>query len=96
MLYYFFFKLEAYKGALENSTYLNLLVNYIRNTYALTKQRLVSLQDSGEIIFDLLWTLFKSNELVYGKCYSTKKHRCTRFDLGEVKEDDEGDKYFRI
>lgn len=96
MLYHFLPELEAYKGAPENSTHLDLLVNYIRDAYALTKQRLVSLRDSGEITFDLLWTLFKSNELVYGKCYGTKKHRCTRFDSGEVKEDDEGDEYFRI
>ena len=33
---------------------------------------------------------------MYRKCYGTKKHRYTRFDLGEVKEDDEGDEYFRI
>ena len=96
MLYHFLPELEAYKGAPENSTHLNLLVNYIRDAYASTKQRLKSLQDSGEITFDLLWTLFKSNELVYGKCYGTKKHRCMRFDSGKVKEDDEGDEYFRI
>jgi hypothetical protein len=72
------------------------LVNYIRDAYASKKQRLVSLQDSGEITFDLLWTLFKPNELVYGKCYGTDKRRCIRFKSGEVKKDDEGDEYFRV
>ena len=95
-MYHFLPELEAYKGTLENSTYLNLLVNYMRDVYALTKQRLVSLLDSGEITFDLLWALFKSNELVYRKCYSTDKRRCMRFILGEVKKDDKGDEYFRV
>ena len=96
MLYHFLLELEAYKGALENSTYLDLLVNYIRDIYALIKQRLISLLDSGEIIFNLLQALFKPNELVYGKCYSTNKRRYIRFNSGEVKEDDKGDKYFRV
>ena len=95
-MYHFLPELEAYKGAPENSTHLDLLVNYIRDAYASTKQRLVSLQDSGEITFDLLWTLFKPNELVYGKCYGTDKRRCMRFKSGEVKKDDEGDEYFRV
>jgi hypothetical protein len=72
------------------------LVNYIRDAYALIKQRLVSLQDSGEITFDLLWTLFKPNKLVYRKCYGTDKRRCMRFNSGEVKKDDKGDEYFRV
>ncbi|OCL12971.1 P-loop containing nucleoside triphosphate hydrolase protein [Glonium stellatum] len=96
LLYHFLPELEAYKGAPENSTHLDLLVNYIRDAYTSTKQRLVSLQDSGEITFDLLWTLFKPNELVYGKCFGTDKRRCIRFNLGGVKEDDKGDEYFRV
>jgi len=43
MLYYFLSKLEAYKGALENSTYFDFLVNYIKDIYALIKQRLILL-----------------------------------------------------
>jgi len=54
MLYYFLLELEAYKGALENSTYLDLLVNYIRDIYALIKQHLISLLDSREITFNFL------------------------------------------
>ena len=96
MLYHFLPKLEAYKGAPENSAHLNLLVKYIRNAYTLTKQRLILLQDSKKIIFNLLWTLFKPNKLVYRKCFSTNKHRYIRFNLGRVKEDNKGDKYFRV
>jgi len=95
-LYHFLPKLETYKGALENSTHLNLLVNYIRDIYASIKQCLVSLLDSKEITFDLLWALFKLNELIYRKYYSTNKRKCIRFNLGEVKEDDKGDEYFRV
>ena len=54
------------------------------------------LQDSGEIIFNLLWTFFKPNKLVYRKCYSTNKRRYIRFNSGEVKKDNKGDKYFRV
>ena len=96
MLYHFLLKLKAYKGALENSTHFNLLVNYIRGVYASIKQHLISLLGSGEITFNLLWTLFKPNELVYRKCYGTNKRRCIRFNSGEVKEDNKGDKYFRV
>ena len=96
MLYYFLPKLEAYKRALKNSTHFNLLVNYIRDVYASIKQRLISLLGSGEIIFNLLWTLFKPNKLVYGKCYGTDKYKYMRFNSGEVKEDNKRDKYFRI
>ena len=96
MLYHFFPKLKAYKGVPENSTHLNLLVNYIRDVYASTKQCLKSLQNNKEIIFNLLWTLFKSNELIYRKCYGTKKHKCIRFNSGKIKEDNKEDEYFCI
>ena len=96
MLYHFLSKLEAYKGVLENSTHLNLLVNYIRGVYTLIKQHLILLLGSREIIFNLFQTLFKPNKLVYGKCYSTNKCRYIRFNLGKVKKDDKGDKYFHI
>ena len=71
-------------------------MNYIRDTYTLIKQRLVSLLDSGEITFDFLWALFKPNKLVYRKCYGTNKRRYIRFNLGEVKENNKGDEYFRV
>ena len=71
-------------------------MNYIRGVYALTKQCLISLLGSREIIFNLFWTLFKPNKLVYGKCYGTNKYRYIRFNSGKVKEDDKGDKYFYI
>jgi hypothetical protein len=96
ILYHFLPKLEAYKGVLKNSTHLNLLVNYIRGIYALTKQHLISLLGSGEITFNLFWTLFKLNELVYRKYYNTNKCRYMRFNSGKVKEDNKRDKYFCI
>ena len=96
MLYYFFFKLEIYKKALKNSTYFNLLVNYIRDIYALIKQCFKSLQNSKEIIFNLLWTLFKLNKLIYKKCYDIKKYKYIRFNLGKMKEDNKEDEYFYI
>jgi hypothetical protein len=96
ILYHFLPELEAYKRALKNSTHLNLLVNYIRDIYALIKQYFISLLNSKEIIFNLFWTLFKLNELVYRKCYGINKHKCMRFNLSKVKEDDKGDKYFHV
>ena len=54
------------------------------------------LLNSREITFNLFWALFKSNELVYRKCYGTNKCRYMRFSLSEVKKDNKRDEYFRV
>ena len=33
---------------------------------------------------------------MYRKCFSTNKCRCIKFNLGDIKEDNKGDKYFRV
>jgi len=58
MLYYFFPKLKVYKKALKNSTHFNLLVNYIKDIYALTKQRFILLQNSEKKLHLICFRLF--------------------------------------
>lgn len=102
MLYHYVPELEAY-GRAENGTFLqnplyrkhlSLLVDYIKNSYISTNERLGL--KSREITFDLIWALFKPNSIVYGECFGTKKPRCIRFDYGEVKTLDDGTKYYHV
>jgi hypothetical protein len=78
MLYHYLPELESYRSELDrdslNSTYtkhLDLLIDHIKKTYASTTATLVSLLQSKEITYDLLWALFKSSSLVYTTCLGT-------------------------
>ena len=59
-------KAEDFKLTQEH---LNVLVNYLNKDYEKTKKSLGPLLDSGKITFDLVWALFKSNEVVYTNTY---------------------------
>src|ERR1700731_4466981 len=65
--------------------YLDLLIDYIKQAYESTTQRLVPLLENGEITYDLLWALFKPNSVAYATCSGTKKPRCIKYDFGEEK-----------
>jgi hypothetical protein len=78
---------------LDDDSHLNLLVDYIKRTYESTAETLVSLLESKEITYDLLWGLFKPNSLVYTTCFGTGKPRCVKYDSSEEKETRDGDKY---
>lgn len=45
------------------------LVTYIDEDYADTKKTLYPLLEAGNITFDLLWALFKPNEVAFTSCY---------------------------
>lgn len=51
---------------------------------------------SGEIPYDLLWTLFKPNTFAYTTCPGTKKQRCIKYDFGEERSTADGVVYFHI
>jgi hypothetical protein len=57
----------------------NLLVDFIKVTYASTTERLTALLKDHEITYDLLWALFKPNIVVYTTYYGTGKPRCVRY-----------------
>ena len=99
LLYHYVPELDACARAEDDSLrkQLLLLVNYIKRSYALVRNRIRSLvAKSQEITFDLLWALFKPNDIVYGKCFGTEKPRCIIFDSGEVRKLEDGTEYFHI
>jgi hypothetical protein len=75
---------------------LDLLIGYIRNAYASLTQNLILLLASHKITYDLIWTLFKPNDIVYTKCFGTDQPRYIRFKFGEVKTLMSGEEYFYI
>ena len=80
----------------KNLEHLNLLVDYINATYKSTTERLSSLLERGEITYDLLWALFKSNSDVYSICAGTGAGRCIKYIHGEEIVDPNGSAYFQI
>jgi hypothetical protein len=76
--------------------HLDILVDYLKRTYASATETLVSLLKRKKITYNLLWALFKSNSLVYTTCCGTGKQRCIKYDFGEEKESLDGEKYFNL
>lgn len=72
------------KAAAENQVaHLDLLIRYIREKYASLSQQVNDLLHHEEITYNLLWYLFKLNEIVYTTCDRTGKPRCLQFGIGE-------------
>ncbi len=44
----------------------------------------------------MLWALFKPNDLVYGKCFSTGKPKYIKFDFGKERTSYKGEEFFHI
>ncbi|OJD26245.1 hypothetical protein ACJ73_02381 [Blastomyces percursus] len=78
------------------SKHVDLLIRYIKETYASTTQSLSPLLKKGEITYDLLWTIFKPGIFIYSTCLGTGKPRCVTFDAGEEKMKMSGIKYFSL
>lgn len=55
-------------------THLKVLLKYLDEDYAETKKSLYPLLASRKITFDLVWALFKSNEIVYTSTYDVQEH----------------------
>ena len=52
---------------------LKVLIKYLDKDYDETKKTLYPMLESGTITFNLLWALYKSNEIVYAPTYSTEE-----------------------
>jgi hypothetical protein len=76
--------------------HLNLLVQYLENSYKATIDQLHSLVQCQKIIWDLLWAFFKPGMLVYTTCRGTNQPRCIKFDFGEEKKSAQGIVYYGI
>ena len=63
-------KKKVKKVASAKAAHLKVLIKYLDKDYAETKKTLYPLLESNTITFDLLWALFKSNEIAYCPTYS--------------------------
>ena len=76
--------------------HLGLLIGYLQRAHETTIAQLHSLLKHSEIIYDLLWALFKPNKILYTTCFDTHKDRGVIFDCGEEKEDNFKRKYYNL
>ena len=96
LLYNRLTELEEYRCDHSHLKHLNLLVDFVKTTYASTTKRLTALLEGKEITYDLLWSLFKPNTVVYTTCYGTHKPRCVSYRFGEERTMDDGTDYFHL
>lgn len=103
LLYHFLPDLESYQTHMRGDSkdtlclkHLDLLIEYIKTTYKLISERLLSLLERKEITYDLLWALFKPGSEVYSTCEGTRVARCIICDHGEEKVESNGSKYFLV
>ena len=89
-------ELEEYQCDPLYLKHFNLLVDFVKTTYASTTKRITALLEGYEITYDLLWALFKPNMVVYTTCFGTGKPRCVKYHLGEERKMDNGVEYFRL
>lgn len=80
----------------RTSSHLNELINFIERTYTDTNCHIQSLLAHGEITYDLLWSLFKPNQLLFTTCSGIHKSRCVRHVCGEEKKNMYGAKYWSL
>ena len=71
-------------------------MDFIKTSYKFMAHRFLSLLQTNEITYDLLWALFKLNSVVYATCFKTNKSRYVLFNGGEEKEISSKIKYYNI
>jgi hypothetical protein len=76
--------------------HLDLLIQHLKATYTDTRTRLLPLLISGEILYELLWALFKPNTFAYTTCPGTKKPRYIKYDFGKERTTSNRVAYFHI
>ncbi|KAI5864691.1 hypothetical protein GGS23DRAFT_459532 [Durotheca rogersii] len=93
-------ELRSYQqhSTLDNrtSSHLDELIKFTERTYTDTSCHVQSLLAHGEITYDLLWSLFKPNSLLFTTCSGTRKPRCVRHVCGEEKKNMYGAKYWSL
>ena len=77
------------------SHHLALLLSYMEDTFNSMNEHLKTLLAHQEITYELLWTLFSPNTLVFTNCRGSGKPQCVKFDFGEEKKLD-GMSYFSL
>ena len=76
--------------------HLRLLLNYVNSVYVSVLVRLIEFLVDNDIIYDLLWILFKSNSIVYTRYVGTKKSRYIKLDFIEERVIKQRMKYFYV
>jgi len=89
-------ELEEYQCDPSYLRHFNLLLDFVKTTYASTTKRLTALLEGHEITYDLLWALFKPNMVLYTTCFGTGKPRCVKYHFGEERTMDNGVEYFHL
>ncbi|EAS29993.3 uncharacterized protein CIMG_08739 [Coccidioides immitis RS] len=88
ILFRFLPELEDYYKDLDPQSvaceHLYLLLDFLNKHFAPLKDRLNPLVDHQEITFELLWALFKPNELIFMIDPYAEQPRCFVYDSGEV------------
>ena len=69
----------------KETQHLDLLIRFLQEHYASITKTLPELLERGEMTFDLLWTLFPPNTLIYTSCVYSEEPKCLVFDFGEEK-----------
>ncbi|CAF9912370.1 hypothetical protein IMSHALPRED_000298 [Imshaugia aleurites] len=90
VLFHFLSQIESKRdiNILESdklTQHLDLLIRFLQEHYASIIKTLPELLERGEMTFDLLWTLFPPNTVVYTSCVYSEEPKCLIFDFGEEK-----------
>lgn len=98
LLYNRLTELEYYQCDPSYMKHFNLLVSFVKKTYASTHERLIAiaLLEAQEITYNLLWALFKPNTVVYTTYFGTGKPRCVKYNSGEERTTNNGVEYFHL
>ena len=96
LLYNRLTELEDYQCDPSCLKHFNLLVSFVKKTYASTHERLIAFVEAQEITYDLLWALFKPNTVVYTTCFGTGKPRCVKYNSSEERTTNSGVEYFHL
>ena len=76
--------------------HLSLLVDYINTDFESVKKVQYPLIQHGEINFELLWTLFIPNTLVFTICAGSNEPRCLKLDSSMEKVDPQRGKFYSL
>lgn len=75
--------------------HLHQLIKFLYDRFSAALDSLRPLLQHGEITFELLWALFKPNDLLYTTCVGTGKPRGLRYESGEVRTI-QGERIFQL
>ncbi|EDN02618.1 predicted protein [Histoplasma mississippiense (nom. inval.)] len=97
VLFQFLPELEDFYKTLEAESiagkHLYLLIEFLKRHFSPLRDRLNPLLDHQEITFELLWAMFKPNELIFMVDPCSEQPRCFVYDSGEFVLSPQGDHF---